>query len=153
MKVHIECNPDETLITKLGFTNEQITHHQGKYRIFNRLKKSKDQIALIDEDPFSQKTLYERNLMRFRTSEGIIHCKDTSNNNIFILRGKLEDWIIWVCKKHRITLASYDLSDRPNKLHDEINQKLDKFSNLLDKLIEDNNSSLLKLKSWLHGKD
>ncbi|MCK5136501.1 MAG: ATP-binding protein [Bacteroidales bacterium] len=49
--VHVECRPDEVLVTKLGFNRKMIKHHQGKSRVFHSLKLTKDQLAMVDEDP------------------------------------------------------------------------------------------------------
>ena len=57
-KVHVECRPDELLISKLGYTRKMIVHHQGKSRVFHTLSKNKDLLAMVDEDPGSAKTRY-----------------------------------------------------------------------------------------------
>ncbi len=40
-KIHIECTPDELLVSKLGITKKHIVHHAGKYRIVGVLNKKK----------------------------------------------------------------------------------------------------------------
>ena len=61
-QLHVECKPDELFVSKLGFNRKSIIHHQGKSRVFNYLRKSKNQLAIVDEDPGSVKSSYERNL-------------------------------------------------------------------------------------------
>ena len=39
--VHVECKPDELLVSKLGVQKKQITHHQGKTRVFHALGRGK----------------------------------------------------------------------------------------------------------------
>jgi hypothetical protein len=147
--VHVECKPDELLVGKLGIQSKQITHYQGKYRVFHALNKKKNEIAVVDEDPGSNKTTYEKSLQFIEESVGIKHYIDNSGNNIFVLKGKLEDWIIGICKIQKIKLSKYNLPEKPNDLHNEINNKLQNFGKLLDDLISIKNPGLLKLKSWL----
>ena len=119
--VHVECKPDELLVSKLGVQKKQITHHQGKTRVFHALGRGKQQLAMVDEDPGSVKTSYEKALKFIEESEGIKYFTDHSDNKIFILKGKLEDWIVLVCKQHRISLSKFGLPEKPNDLHDIIN--------------------------------
>ena len=65
--VHVECKPDETLVRKLGVSRKSVTHHQGKSKVFALLKKNKDQLAMVDEDPMSTKTTYERSFQLIST--------------------------------------------------------------------------------------
>lgn len=58
--VHVECRPDEVLVTKLGFNKKRVKHHQGKSRVFHSLKQTKDQLAMVDEDPGSPGHPYEK---------------------------------------------------------------------------------------------
>lgn len=153
MNVHIECNADEQLVLKLDIAKKQITHHQGKSRIFSKLQKSREQLALVDEDPGSIKSTYQKKLRKIDEFEGITHYQDNSDNDVYELKGKLEDWILQICKIQKINLSNYNLPDEPNQLHRVVNQKLDKYSSLLDQLIKDKNPSIVKLRSWLHGKD
>jgi hypothetical protein len=148
--VHVECKPDELLVSKLGFSRIQVTHHQGKSRVFHTLGKMKHQLAMVDEDPGSIKTSYESGLKFIEESEGITYFSDRSGNKIFILKGKLEDWIINACKKNKIKPSTFGLPEKPDDLHDVINQKLSKFEELIDELIVNNNPAILKLKAWLN---
>ncbi len=147
--VRIECKPDELLVSKLGFSKKKITHYQGKSRVFKYLEKNYKQLAIVDEDTGSSKSNYEKRLKFVEEKFGIKYYKDNSENKIFILTGKLEDWIIGICKKDKVKLSNYGLPEDPNDLHDVINQKLIKFASLLDNLIKTNNPSLMKLKAWL----
>ena len=149
-KVHVECRPDELLISKLGFTRKMIVHHQGKSRVFHTLSKNKGLLAMVDEDPGSAKTRYEKSLHFKEEFEGIKYFYDKSGNKVFILKGKLEDWIIWVCKKQKVNLTNFKLPNKPNDLHDVINYKLQDFSRLIDELIKLRSPAVLKLRAWLN---
>lgn len=151
-QVHIECLPDAYLIMKIGFTSKYITHHQGKSRVFHILSQNSDQLAMVDEDPDSVKTIYEQSLELQEELEGIKYFLDKSDNKIFFLKVKLENWIINICKKEKIKLTRFGLPERPDDLHDVINYKLPNYDKLLNELIRRKNPSILKLKSWLSKK-
>lgn len=148
-QVHVECLPDEKLVTKLGHTRKFITHHQGKSRIFSTLRKNKNLVAIVDEDPGSTKTRYEESLTLREEFEGIRYFTDTSGNIVLILKGKLEDWIIAACKKQKIDISKYGLPVMPNELHDVIHHRLDVFGRLIDELLKQKNPAILKLKTWI----
>lgn len=148
--VHVECLPDERLVTKLGHTRKFITHHQGKSRIFSTLRKNKNLIAIVDEDPGSIKTRYEESLKFREEIEGISYFTDTSGNIILILKGKLEDWIIAACKKQNIDISKHGLPVKPNDLHDVIHHRLEVFGKLIDELIQQKNPAVLRLKTWIN---
>jgi hypothetical protein len=149
-QVHVECLPDEKLVSKLGHSRKYITHHQGKSRIFSTLQKNKNLIAIVDEDPGSTKTRYEEALKFREEFEGIKYFTDSSGNIVLILKGKLEDWIIAACRKQKINIGKYSLPEKPNDLHDVIHHRLDNFGRLIDELLLENNSALLKLKTWIN---
>jgi hypothetical protein len=62
----------------------------------------------------------------------------------------LEDWIIYICKKAGIKLADFGLPEKPNDLHDVINQRINKFENLIDHLKDNKNAEINQLKDWLN---
>jgi hypothetical protein len=149
-EVHVECLPDEALVKKLGISKKQITHHSGKSRVFAKMKVSKKQIALVDEDPDSAKCSYEQGLNRISESFGIIEWKDKSDNRILVLKGKLEDWIIGTCKAAKVDLKKdFGLPDKPNDLHDVINTRMNNFEKLIGHLIKIENPAIILLKERL----
>ncbi|HNW96777.1 MAG TPA: hypothetical protein PKK00_00035 [Bacteroidales bacterium] len=149
-EVHVECKPDELLVSMLGCQKKMITHHQGKSRVFSALCKTKNQRAMVDEDPDSPKTSYEKELKLTEESNGIKYYVDKLGNKICFLNGKLEDWIIFTCKQHKIKLSNFGLPDNPEELHDIINYRLSNFEKLLNELIEKNVQGIIKLKEWLN---
>ncbi|HAX96415.1 MAG TPA: hypothetical protein DCY35_07840 [Prolixibacteraceae bacterium] len=148
--VHVECLPDEYLVNRLGISRRNITHHQGKSRVFHVLSKKSNQIAMVDEDPGSVKTRYENLLTFVEEFEGIRCYTDSSGNRILYLNGKLEDWIISVCRKEGIRPGSFGLTDRPNDLHEIINYRLTSFDRLLAELTSKDSPALNTLQKWLH---
>jgi hypothetical protein len=147
--IHVECLPDEMLVSQLGFTRKIINHHSGKSRVFHQLKQSHHALALVDEDPGAPKTTYEKNLQWVQTLHGIQCYVDSRGNKVAILTIKLEDWIIAVSKQANIDLAKFGLPDKPNALHAVINQRLVKFEQLIQALLQSNNMALQSLKDWL----
>ena len=148
-QVHVECSPDELLVSKLGFQRKMITHHQGRSRIFSELGKVTHQLALVDEDLGSGRSNHEKTLKFLEEYEGIKYFTDQSENKICMLQGKLEDWIISVCKKHHTKPSDFGLPEKADDLHDVINDRLTNFGKLIDELIKKKNPAILKLKAWL----
>lgn len=148
-QVHVECKPDELLATKLGIHKRQVTHHQGKSRVFHALSRVSGQLAIVDEDPGSARTSYEKGLKLMEETHGMRFYTDTSNNKICCLGGKLEDWIVRISKHHKVDLVSFGLPSDPDKLHDIINYKLNEFGGLLDTMLVNKNPAVLKLRSFL----
>ena len=148
--IHVECNPDELLASKLGFSRKAIHHHQGKSRIFHSLKHCTETcLAIVDEDPGSVKTSYESQLVKIEIYKGLILMKDQRGNKIIVLKGKLEDWLINACEQQDINIDKFGLPVKSNSLHEIINSRLQNLNKLLDYLIEENHPEVLKLKQWL----
>jgi hypothetical protein len=149
-KVHVECLPDETLVKQLGITRKMVTHHTGKSRVFNQMKTSRNEVALVDEDPVSAKTEYERNLKLEEELYGIKRYSDKHGNKVLILRAKLEDWLISVCVEATIDITKFGLPQSSNELHDVINQRLIGLQKLIAHLKKINNPALIQLQDWLN---
>jgi hypothetical protein len=150
-KLHVECLPDETLAKKLGFASRLITHHTGKSRVFHKLKSTTNELAMVDEDPNSSKTTYETNLQFQQESNGIKQYADNSGNKVLVLKGKLEDWILSICKAENIKPENFSLPNNPSQLHEVINQRLKSFERLLDALMQNPNSSIHELRKLLQS--
>jgi hypothetical protein len=149
-KVHVECLPDETLVKKLGITRKMVTHHFGKSRVYNRLMRTNNEIAMVDEDPQSIKSDYEKQLIFVQEGCGIKIYKDMRDNKILVLKIKLEDWIIAVCKEAQINITNFGLPQKPNDLHDVINHRLTNFEKLIDHLKQKENPCILQLMNLLN---
>ena len=148
-QVYVECWPDGRLVSRLGFTKKFITHSKGKAKVLDRISKTSNSLALVDEDPGKPKHPYESKMVLKEEKSGIKLYEDHNNNRILVLSIKLEDWIISVCKSQKVDLQEFGLPSDPKHLKDIINQNLDKFGGLIDELLEQNNPAILQLKSWL----
>lgn len=147
--IHVECLPDETLVRKIGFPRKSITHHTGKSRVFYRLSKSEGHLAMVDEDPGSPQSSYEKNLLLVSDKFGVKLFKDSASNKVLVLQGKLEDWIISVCHQAQIDIEKFGLPVKANELHRIINQRLAQLEKLIDHLQQTDNPHFNYLKSLL----
>jgi hypothetical protein len=148
-EIHVECLPDEALVKRLGMTAKFFTHHTGKSRMFFKLKYTSGVLAMVDEDPGSAKTSYERQLLFVTHQHGISFYKDGADNKIVVLKVKLEDWVISICKLAKVDVTKFNLPNRPNELHEVINQRLRNFERLIDYLLSINNPAIITLQNWL----
>ncbi len=72
------------------------------------------------------------------------------NNTVFVLKVKLEDWIIECCKKSKIDITKYgSLPSKPNELHKVINDRLNSYQDLIDVLLKEKDNGVITLKNWL----
>jgi len=148
--IHVECLPDEALVKKLGFTRKMVTHHSGKSRVFQKLGKVSNHLAMVDEDdPLGPKSNYERNLIRESEAHGIVLFRDNEGNRIFQLKVKLENWIIEQCKVSGTSPRDFGLPVAANEMHDVVNQRISSFEKLIDDLLTKNNPGILYLKKSL----
>lgn len=148
-QVHVECLPDALLVSKLGFTKRLIKHHHGKAKVFNRLNRSDSVLAMVDEDPGSGKSGYEKSLMLKDEKFGIKYYLDANQNKICILSGELEAWILDVCTRTKIDPTNFGLPGKYKELKKVILFRLDNLGRLLDELVRQKNPSIMQLKSWL----
>jgi hypothetical protein len=147
---HVECTPDEALLRKIGFTKKQISHHQGKSRVYADILRKNGQVALVDEDPGQASHPYIRNLILQAEEYGIKYFLDRHRNNkVFVLKVKLEDWIIAACQGDKVKMHDFGLPDKPNDLHEVIIHRLKNFESLLDFLQTNKNKPIRKLKDWM----
>ncbi len=104
---------------------------------------------MVDEDPGSAKTTYEKDLVFIEELHSIKIYSDEPGNKVLILKGKLEDWIVSLCKKSGVNLVNFGLPEKPNELHSVIIQRMIQYEELIDNLLKINNAELNQLKKWL----
>jgi len=150
-RVHVECKPDEALLRKFGFSGKQVFHHDDKGRVFNYIRDKINQVAMVDEDPRQARHPYERDLVPQEEKNGVIRLYDKKHNNtVFVLKVKLEDWIIECCRKCKIDITKYgSLPSKPNELHKVINDRLSSYKDLIDALLEEKDNGVVTLKTWV----
>lgn len=128
----VECFPDEELLLFLNIPSNLITHCKGSGNVFNKLKKSANCFALLDEDPKTAPHPYLSELSLVSDSKGIKYFKDGKrDHSVVMLCPRFEEWLINAAKEIKIKLSDFNLSENPHYLHSEINGKLKNLKNLL----------------------
>ena len=138
--IYAECKPDVELIrTVIGLPRRRVIHElKGKGEVCNRLRKGRDGLALLDEDPTSAQPPYLRTM---RTSEDLhrvglkVLVDDAGRNRVVVLCPRLEDWVLAAAREEaRLDVRDYSLPRDPGRLHRVINANLAKFERLLEAL-------------------
>jgi hypothetical protein len=147
-KVIIECKPDEKLVRILGVAKNRIAHQPSKGEVCNYLFKTVNYLALIDEDPNSSqpKHLQKFTCIEVKHDVNKLYCK-AENKTIFVLKPRLEEWILRRCTASGVQPETHFLSSNNKRLKDEINYKLHYFEELLKDLLKNNDEGLLYLKN------
>jgi len=149
----VECKPDEILIKVLTNTSrKQIQHAGNKSELLKKLTEHfTNSKGMVDEDPLSHQP---RHLQMFKEKQKlaiydlkILHQK-SGNNILIMLCPRLEDWILKAAYEANVNFAKYGLPNNPEKLHEQINIKTDKFQKLVDD-IGTKSERLKKLKQYL----
>ncbi len=150
-KIVLECNPDEVFLKCLGFFKKQIIHQPNKGQVINYLKKNPGSIGIVDEDPGVANPSYMNDFIN--TNQGnhnieVLHHKK-DNNTIFIIKPRLEEWVMGHAKTSKIDPATFYLPAVPKELHKRINYHIPKFEDFLMAISEANNPGFAFLKSTI----
>ncbi len=130
--IFVECNADKTLLTTLGIRPKEICHAFNKGNVCNRLRKNRNCLGLVDEDPGSGQPQYLGTLAMVSDENAVRVLSDENNQNqIIVLCPRLEDWIVAAAKQAEADLTNYHLPDSGNALHKVVNTKLDEFERLI----------------------
>jgi len=133
--IFLECEPDKALVKGLGIPRKEIKHMFSKGNVCNRLEKTKNSKGLVDEDPLNPQPSYIGKLKFLSRGHGIKLLVDEKNQNyLIVLCPRLEDWVLNVAKQASIDVLTHGLPNDPNKLHEALNIKLDRFRDLIDKI-------------------
>ncbi|MDZ7401133.1 MAG: hypothetical protein ONB37_13300 [candidate division KSB1 bacterium] len=133
--IFVECNADKTLLTSLGIQAKDIYHVFSKGNVCNRLRKNKNCIGLVDEDPDSGQPQYLETLALISDKNDVKVLNDKNNQNyLIVLCPRLEDWIVAAAQQAEVDLASYNLPANGNALHKVVNVRLADFERLIKEL-------------------
>lgn len=150
-KVIVECNPDEILVQVLGLNKKEIVHQDNKGEVCNYLEKYDVRVAIIDEDPGSAQPNHLKKLKlveeKFEIRKLI---QANSSKVILIIKPRLEEWIIYQCKKSGINPKEFLLPNNAKELKKVINLRLEYFRNLLKELFKKENEGLKYLKKEIN---
>ena len=152
--IYVECKPDGVLVRHVtNLSRRQVGHEiQGKGAVCNRLMKSKDAVAMVDEDPGKTQPRYMRqlSLSREHVDLGLKLYRDRSRNNrVIVLCPKLEDWLLRAVSDMGFDIERYGLPGRANALHGVINSNERKIEKVLSDLTDAESPRLLKLRRLL----
>jgi len=135
----VECYSDIALVQCLTSTPREYIIHQmrGKSGVCKQLAERNNSKGLIDEDPNSAQHPYEKagvlNEIYIQYDIKYLHYK-SQNNELIVLRPKLEDWFLKTVQIEGIDITRHGLPDEPNRLHRVIDQKLNEFRRLINML-------------------
>ena len=155
--IYLECYADEALVKSFGITSKKIKHAFSKGEVCNMLRKTNDNIGIVDEDPNAGKSSYEKQMLQriIYEDEKLIFCEDTnSGNRLILIRPRLEEFILRIAMENRFSLESYRLSSAPKRLHDELmfrrnQQKFGELNKLLTDLLSKKDKTLVKLREFI----
>jgi len=152
--IFVECKPDRVLAECLTRTPiREISHEGGKSGVCKKLEGNRNCTGLVDEDPLSAQPPY---MTRLRLENDLPQCElrvlhdDSNHNDVVVLCPRLEEWILKAAEESGIAVASYQLPNTPQKLHQVINLHLPKFERLVQGL--ENSERLRTLKKLLEGR-
>jgi hypothetical protein len=163
MLIYTECYADTELIKSLGFSKKQYIHRPNKPKIGYHLVngKIKDVLAIVDEDPFPNKTSH-RIFNRFETlkrfSKERLVLKKYKTFYIIELCPDLEGWLLHIAKQSKFNLAdfidpAYLKSSRA--LHDftATANIPAKFTKCINSMLENEVEGMMRLKELIDNRD
>ena len=140
--IYVECKPDQVLVQMLtSWSNREIIHEEGKYRLMAKLSKRRDTLAMVDEDPNANQPAYlsKMQVTQEISNRGLRVLADASQGNrVVVLCPKLEDWIISVAEEADVSLSDrrYNLPNTANALHKVVNIDPRKLERLVQDLAD-----------------
>lgn len=151
-KVVVECDPDEILAMALGIPRKLIAHQSCKGEVCNYVKKNESPFAIVDQDPGSAQPNY---MAEFNIKEEHSRVEKRVHPNkpitIFVLKPRLEEWIIFQCNEVDVIPDKFSFPNDPKAFKKVVNQKLDALKKLIDALVAANSPGLIYLKKELAG--
>ncbi|OQP49337.1 hypothetical protein A4H97_28780 [Niastella yeongjuensis] len=150
-KAIVECNPDEILMQVLGLSKKEIVHQDNKGEVCKYLEKFDTKVAIIDEDPGSAQP---NHLKKFKLVEEkfetIKLIQANTSKVILIIKPRLEEWVIYQCKRSGINPNKFHLPDTAKELKKVINYRLERFRELLKELYKSENEGLKYLRDEIN---
>lgn len=134
----VECNPDEYIISTLGFNSKKIKHQQGKGKVLLGLKKEKGTIGMIDEDPGKSRVpLIEEFEIKEEGERTSLLEHRVNGAHLIVIKPDLETWLLEIARANHIKPSEYGLPGDPNRLHSIIHPERNaKYRKMVEKLIE-----------------
>ena len=144
----VECDPDEVLVTTLGFPPSDIRHEYGKGKACNTLQRKEGWVAMLDEDPTSAQPSYIRGLKERENTYGMRLLEDEARRNrVIFLRPRLEEWLIETARAQSVDLGRLGLSMDVRALHEIITLRKNNLVKAIGVLGDSQRLGMLK--QWL----
>ena len=152
--IYVECKPDGVLVRHLTDLSQRQVRHEakGKGGVFNRLMRSRDLVAMVDEDPGKTQPRYMRQLSLSREIAHLglkLYHDRNRNNRVVVLCPALEEWLLRAATDLGLNMARYSLPDRATELHSVINSDERKIQRLLTALTDGASPRFLQLRRLL----
>ena len=154
IEIVVECNPDEALVKKLGYTRKMVTHQSSRGEVINYLQKNPSAIGIVDDDPGSAKPTYFSKFT-LETSEQLgieSYSIDKLGTRLIVIKPRLEEWVLRHANALKIDLKQHSIPDSGNELHKVINTRIPRFENLIKEMIDKESPALMRLKSLIDRK-
>ena len=145
----LECKPDETLMKALGYPVRRIIHQNNRGEVINYLKKNPQRIiGIIDDDPGTTKPSFFNHFKRETNEKHKVESFviSQSQTRLIVIKPRLEDWILFHATECGINVRDYYLPVTSNRLHEVINSKLPRFTDLATDMMSQKSPGLLHLK-------
>lgn len=154
IEIVVECNPDEALVKKLGYTRKMVTHQSSRGEVINYLQKNPSAIGIVDDDPGAAKPTYFSKFSLDSNEQLGIESYSIAKvgTRLIVIKPRLEEWVLKHANALKIDLKQHSIPDNGNELHKVINTKIPRFENLIKEMIELKCPALTHLKSLIDKK-
>ena len=152
--IYVECKPDGVLVRHVtDLPRRQVVHEaKGKGEVCNRLKRNRNLLAMVDEDPGKTQPTYMAQLSLSREIAHLglkLYLDRSRNNRVIVLCPALEEWLLRAATDLGLNMARYGLPNRATELHSVINSDERKIQRLLADLTDASSRRLLELQRLL----
>ena len=138
--IYVECKPDKLLVQMLtGWPGREIIHENDKYRVMKTLRRKRNGLAMVDEDPGSNQPRYlnEMKAQEEFSNVGLrVFSDELRGNRAVVLCPRLEEWVIRGANEAGVSLTDrrYNLPSTVSALRRVINADERKLERLIGDL-------------------
>jgi hypothetical protein len=149
MSLFVECKPDETLAFALGVSRREVEHAGNRAGVCTKVSCKRDTTGMVDEDPGAAPHPYMKRLVEKGMEHQMRVLEDLElENRLVVICPRLEEWIVQTAKSGGLKMTDFGFeSDNGLQLHREINHRLPNLERLVNKLLSDRNSRILRLQA------
>lgn len=137
--IFVECFPDATLaVVVTGAPPREVIHDfHGRFDVVHRLSRGQNLLGMVDEDlaapppPYFGRITLVADLPEAALR---VYRDPRRNNQIAVLRPRLEEWVLRAARLERADMADYNLPADIGMLREVINHRLDNLERLMNDL-------------------